>query len=144
MSWKSDLRDGIVESTLNETKRLVRIQCTDKETGKSVASIISGHIKELAGGYTHKNIRQGFGYKDFRVVFNVRDGAKIFYDNLEAILSATDDEYSDDDLEDVEDIEDPEVVPTSTGVVSEDNTGLYLGIGAAVLVVVLLFFYFKK
>lgn len=89
MSYRQTIKEGIIEYSYNDNKRHVYIKCYDKSTGKDVAKAIEDNQSSLCGGYKIKKIREGFGYKDFEVVFNVRAGAEALYDSIRKIKGET-------------------------------------------------------
>lgn len=86
MSYKSILKSNILSIEDKTKKRNVKIKCHNNKAGKLVIQTIQQNTS-LFGGYKMKEIESGITAKDFTVKFEIRDGAKTFYNNLTAIIN---------------------------------------------------------
>lgn len=85
---KNTLKDSIIEYSLKKKKRQVYIKCPNNSTGKLVANILSSNKLELLpNGHGWKKIREGFGYKDFTIIFHLQDDSEEFYNNLDKVMN---------------------------------------------------------
>lgn len=86
-NYKSILKSNIVKVEDKTNKRNVKITCANGNAGKLVQSTITQNSSALFGGYKMNNIATGGGNKDFTVKFEIRDGAKYFYNKIVDIMN---------------------------------------------------------
>ena len=144
VDWKSCIKSGILG--VNAEKDQVKINCRSKEDGAEVCSVINSHYEELGGA--PKSVVKGSSYKDFRLKYSSSAKAKEVKEILDEIRNADYTKKPEDDTPapsvpetsapetPAPETPAPETSAPETPVETSDNTVLYIGIGVAVLLVV--------
>ena len=145
-NWKKLIKDGILGVDIY-SKDQVKITCRSKEDGAEVYSAINSHYEDLGG--SPKSVVKGTSYKDFRLKYSSSAKAKEVKEILDEIRNA---DYSKKPADtpapetsspetSVPETSVPETSSPSEGIVettveTSDNTVLYIAIGAALLLAV--------
>lgn len=145
-NWKKLIKDGTLGVDIY-SKDQVKITCRSKADGEDVYNVINSHYEELGG--SPKSVVKGTSYKDFRLKYSSSAKAKEVKEILDEIRNA---DYSNKPADtpapeasvpetSVPETSVPETSSPSEGVVettveTSDNTVLYIAIGAALLLAV--------
>lgn len=148
--YKTTIKSNVV--TVELDKKEVKITCANNKSGKAVMTALTQN-PSIFGGNIY-DFKKGLTSKDFKVKFKKKDYAETFYDNVMSIVSdpsvkTTDPEKSgtgaiNDKINEIlNNMNGSQTAPAgnaapanNTG--SSDNTMLYVGIGGAVLLVVII------
>ncbi len=150
-NWKKLIKDGTLGVDIYN-KDQVKITCRSKADGEDVFNVINSHYEELGG--SPKSVVKGTSYKDFRLKYSSSAKAKEVKEILDEIRNA---DYSKKPADtpapetsspetsspetSVPETSVPETSSPSEGIVettveTSDNTVLYIAIGAALLLAV--------
>ena len=147
-NWKKLIKDGILGVDIYQ-KDQVKITCRSKADGEDVYNVINSHYEELGGA--PKKVVKGLNYKDFTLNYSSTVKAKEVKEILDEIRNSDFTKKPEDDTpsSSVPESSAPETSASSapetpassapsveTTSETSDNTVLYIGIGAAVLLAV--------
>ena len=149
-NWKKLIKDGILGVDIYQ-KDQVKITCRSKADGEDVYNVINSHYEELGGA--PKKVVKGTSYKDFRLKYSSSAKAKEVKEILDEIRNTDFTKKPENDTPEssvpessvpessVPESSVPETPASSAPSVettseTSDNTVLYIGIGAAVLLAV--------